>query len=92
MNPFDAPPWGRWELDELRRLTAAGWADGRIGRHLGRTPKAVAQRRRLLGLRKHGRVRRRVARLLAAGYATWEIAARLGRSESAVRAAGRTGR
>lgn len=80
-----AGPWGRADVDALRSLTAAGLTDAEIAARVGRSAVGVYRKRAALGIRKHGRVRRRVKRLAARGYETWEIALRVGRSESAVR-------
>lgn len=80
--------WDRWTAEsvaELRRMVANDFTDKAIARRLGRTPKAVAAARQRFGLRKHGRVRRRVLRLLDAGYTVAGAAMMVGRTESTVR-------
>jgi predicted transcriptional regulator len=78
-------PWTAADVTALRRMVREDVPDKGIARRLGRTLRAVQRRRELLGLRKHGRVRRRVLRLLRAGYTTAEVAAVVGRTASCVR-------
>ena len=39
-------PWSPADTATLRRMARAGYTDGEIGRHIGRHPKCVGEKRR----------------------------------------------